>query len=591
MITTRQQAALKASGQIESYKNEIRLISDSLERVSVWRPSTSLKKQCEEALQIIVDLENRLEKKMVVTLIGPCGSGKSTLLNALSGVDELSASGRRRPTTRNLVVLAQEKGEANQFLEKMSAEDVEIRTNRASKPLEHVLLIDTPDTDSTEQEKHIPMVQQAIELSDVLICVFNAENPKRKDTADFLAPYVNLFKGESLICVLNRCDRLLETELKQEILPEFSAYINEAWDREVASILCISARRHLNQPGWDEKALPRHDFDQYPELEKLVFGTFKDAGYVIDRRLENAMSLRDHVVEELNREVDRDRGHVLSALTAIRDAEKRAIKESLSALSSDRSGQVLGINVLLYQKLAQKWIGPVGWIIAIWARILIFGTGMLAMFRFGNPVSQLAGVVSSIWRFKDSRAAVAETGRSKKVDAALRNYRMSLMKSWPEIGEALIRGRFDPGVRKIESVLPDKQTLGEELTAIWNDALDASIEKYSAGLSGLMIQFLFNIPVVGILVYIGWLTTRNFFSGNYLHGDFFLHAFLTVAIVLFLCFFIFQGLVRLFAGTDRIAARAFETVKKETEQLQPFSMNPITEQAGALIELKTAYEE
>jgi len=73
--------------------------------------------------------------------------------------------------------------------------------------LEHVLIIDTPDTDSMAYQKHGPLVRDAIGRSDMLICVFDSENPKRKDHVDFLAPFVHRFNGESLVVVINKCDR------------------------------------------------------------------------------------------------------------------------------------------------------------------------------------------------------------------------------------------------------------------------------------------------------------------------------------------------------------------------------------------------
>jgi predicted GTPase len=107
--------------------------------------------------------------------------------------------------------------------------NIRIRASEAAEVLENVILIDTPDTDSTHQDRHIPIIHQAITLSDVLVCVFDGENPKRRDHTDFLAPYVRLFSGESLVVAVNKCDRLAESELTETIMPEFARYIRDAW--------------------------------------------------------------------------------------------------------------------------------------------------------------------------------------------------------------------------------------------------------------------------------------------------------------------------------------------------------------------------
>ncbi len=585
MISTPRLSAIKAAGRLEAFENDIRIYSAALETAPLWRPGAALKKQCYEALRQIESLEESLERKLLVSIVGPCGSGKSTLLNALAGVDGLSESGHNRPTTRKPVVLCRDEADALPLCGQLGRENIEIRSSHAASALEHVLLIDTPDTDSTEQESHKPLVHKAIELSDVLICVFNAENPKTKDYADFLSHYVKKFKGDSLVCVANKCDRLDEKELRQVIVPGFLHYIGQAWERPVESVLCISARRHLHDPDWDPKAGPRHDFDQFEELQNMIFSTFDRPGYVIDRRLENAGGLRDYVIREVRTEAEKDREKLENARKRISETEQKAAEKALSALGRDDSRQMLGVNVLLYQKLAQRWIGPVGWLIAVWARILIFGTGIAAIFRFGNPVRQIIGIVSSLWHFKDSQAAVAEVGKGERVSTAFRDYRLAVMRSWPDIAELLVKGRFDPSVRKVADILPDSETLNQELSALWGESLDSEIEASAKRLSGLFMQFVFNLPVIAVMGYTGWITARAFFQDHYLTSDFFLHAFLTIAIVLFLCFFMVQGCVRVFSGADRISEKAFEQVKKQIEQFHPVSLNPVAAQASAVAEM------
>ena len=585
MISNQKTGSIKALGRIEGFKNDVHVLHQAIDRAPLWQPVVGLKKQCSEVLRMMGDLEERFERKLIVTIIGPCGSGKSTLLNALAEVDGLSKVGHQRPTTRNIVVLSQAKKDADPLSEQFGLENVVFRSSQAAKTLEHVLLIDTPDTDSSEQEAHIPVVQKAIALSDVLICVFDSENPKRRDHIDFLASYVRLFGGDSLVVVINKCDRQDEGELKEKIVPEFKTFINAAWERPVQTVLCISARRNLRNPEWDPAVRPKHDFDQFKDLQQMIFGTFNRPGYVVDRRIENARSLRDYIFKETETEVEKDAEGLEDAKTRIQSAEKKALADALFAIKDHNAGQFFGINVLLYQKLAQRWLGPVGWIIAIWARILIFGTGIVAMLRFGNPIRQMTGMVSSLLHFKESRAAVAETGKSDGVDAAMRSYRMTILKEWPDVAESLVKARFNPTVRNMKNVLSDNNTLDGDLTALWNRCLDNTLEKTSKILSGFIFQVVFNLPVIAILGHVGWTTARDYFAGNYLSSDFFLHSFLTIAIVLFLSFFVMQGCVRLFAGSGRIVGKTFSEIKQQLERLQPISTNPLGEQIDAVLGL------
>ncbi|MBW2492512.1 MAG: hypothetical protein JRE65_15330, partial [Deltaproteobacteria bacterium] len=58
-----------------------------------------------------------------------------------------------------------------------------------------------------------------------------------------------------------------------------------------------------------------------------------------------------------------------------------------------------------------------------------------------------------------------------------------------------------------------------------------------------------------------------------------------ITITLFLSFFVFQGCVRLVAGSERITRKAFEKMKQQVEQFQPISMNPVGEQVDILLTL------
>ena len=320
----RQPNMLKAFGRIESFKHDLQRLESTLEAAPLWLPGTSLKKQCDQAVQMINGIAARFDRKLVVTLIGPSGSGKSTLLNALAGLDDFSEVGHQRPTTGNLLVFSDDSEDVRLLADDLGDESIEIRSSSAAVFPEYVILIDSPDTDSAANSRHIPILRNAISHSDMLICVFDGENPKRRDHVDFLAPFVQRFHGESLVGDINKCDRLDEAELQDHILPDFNAYIQSAWHQPVDSVFCISARNHLRDPNWDEAAGPKHRFDEFEDLRKLVFDTINSAGYIVDRRLENARSLHEFIYQEAGRELSKDKTTLEFARQQLADTEKKA---------------------------------------------------------------------------------------------------------------------------------------------------------------------------------------------------------------------------------------------------------------------------
>ena len=228
--------------------------------------------------------------------------------------------------------------------------------------------------------------------------------------------------------------------------------------------------------------------------------------------------------------------------------------------------------------------------IAVWARLLIFGSGIMAVFRFGRPVRQVFKRLSALTHSRESQSTLEDPEKDQQMAAAFRNYRLVVLENWPDIARSLIQGGFDSSIRKVEDALSGTAGFEQKLAAIWTTALDGQIERLTANLSGLTVQILFNLPAVGILGYCGWLTLQSFFSGRYLSGDFFMHAFWAIGLVLFLSFFILQLAIRAVASTNRITARAFEKLKRRLDHLDELNQNPVKAQLDTVLTLAALAE-
>jgi hypothetical protein len=290
-------------------------------------------------------------------------------------------------------------------------------------------------------------------------------------------------------------------------------------------------------------------------------------------------------MEQVGRATTRHQAILSAAREKVVQAEQVALHDALSLLRSDDRHQLLGVNARLYQALAQRWLGPVGWLVAIWSRLIIFGSGLAALVRFGNPLRQLWGVFSSWKRYKQSRTALEMFNDPSRADAALICFRKTLLTQWPDIAGMLIEGGFDSAVRSLSALEPGNDAMGRTLDSLWSEALDAQINSAAKKLSGLFLQLLFNLPGIAMMGYVGWLTAKGFFSGHYLSSDFFLHALLTIAIVLLLCFFLLQALVRLVVGRDRIQRRAFNAMGKQVSEHPLTATRAIVDQITGALEL------
>lgn len=581
---------LEALEAISQVAREIDALDAHLAAVPLWDSGKILRKLGRNLKARLGRLEARLDRKLVVTLIGPCGAGKSTLLNALLGGEEVAPAGTTRPTTREVMAVCRDARDASQ-IRQVLGETVQIRTYPSAEALGDLVLIDTPDTDSTAQARHLPLIRRAVAISDVLLCVFNAENPKTRDHLDLITPLTALFAGDSLVVVLNKCDRLDEAELKGEILPEFSQYLQQAWDKPPVRLLCLSARNHLAQPDWVADAEPRHGFNQFEQLLELLAAAAGAPGQVLERRVANARELRKYLFSITQTRLGAVRPQLESARKAMASAKVRAVAAALEGLRGDDFETLPGINLQLYQRLAQRWLGPLGAMLALWARLMVFGLGMLSLLRFGRPLSQALGLVQSIRHLSASRDQVSATGDRQRVRRAMGRFKSALLGTWPDIAETLVRAGFSPAVRDLQELIPEAQSLDEALAEVWRETLEREIDRAAKTLSHGLLQLMFNVPVLAILGHMGWITVNTYLRGQYLSGDFFLHGLFTVAVVLCFSFFAFQLLVRLMAGTARISRRAFAALQSQVESLQALQSNPVSEQVDRMIGLAESLRE
>lgn len=564
---------------IESYRNQVDLAPH-------WIPGRALHSECSEALKILDEMQQRLERKLIVTLIGPTGSGKSTLLNVLAKQDDLSAVGVDRPTTRKPVVFCHAKSDADMLLNELGYDQIEMRSSPAAAALQHVILVDSPDMDSIDATAYAPLLEKTIGLSDVLVCVFNAENPKRRDTIDFLRPFVDLFPGTLLYVVLNRCDRLPEDELKNSILPDFTNHLQKAWQKAVTSVFCISARSHLNRPDWSEDEAPLHNYDQYSNLEEEIFGSLNQSSRFLDMRVQRA----EHLAEMIRKSAEFSVAGLKDRLDKVRDEihslEREAWETAAQAYKQTGAELITGVNALLYQKLAGRWWGPVGWLIAIWARFLMAGAGMVAALRFGNPIVQIWGLISSALQLRKSRKAVRSASAGDELALVYGRYRSAVQRCWPDIAEKLIQLGFDSEVRDMQAVMPDHSHIGERWQMSWKASLEKIIDKAAGRISGFFLQLLLNIPTLALMGMFAYESVRSFIFQLPLPSGYFMHAFVSILIVWLLSFVFFQIIVR-FVGGQRMLTRTFKTLVQEMDEGgYDLMKSPVVNEIEAVLRLK-----
>ena len=560
-----EESRLKAEGRLAVCREIIRSYDEMAQAAPHWLPGAALQSECRRAITLLNRMQERLDRKLIVTIVGPSGAGKSTLLNALAGKDDLSPVGIERPTTKGVTVFCQTKNDADILLRDLGHDTVTIRTGGSvAAGLDHVLLVDTPDMDSTESQSYRTVLEKTINMSDVLFCVLNAENPKRRDTIVFMRQYVDLYPGNQLCLVLNRCDRLQEAELKQVILPDLKKHLQEAWQRPVEYVFCISARNNLQQPQWPDGEQPLHAYDDYPHLHEYVFGSLNRGSRFVDSRIERAEHLVDVIRKSAEDSIAATKEKLTDVRAEIQELEKNAIIAATEAMKASGSAMITGIHAIFYQKLAGRWWGPIGWLVGIWTRFLMAGAGVLATMRFGNPVVQIWGLLSSLVRYRKTRKAVTEAAAGGDMAPALLKYRYTIQVVWPDIARKLVQLGFNPAVRDVAVVIPEDRDLTRRLTSSWESTFESVLDRRAGALSGFLLQLCFNLPTLALMGMFAYQSVKSYLFQQTLPSGYFLHAGISILLVWILSFVLLQILVR-FAGGTGLLNRAFGILVKEIQ--------------------------
>ncbi len=530
------------AARLEEIAADLAALEARLGKLTLWQPAAGLSARCAETLRQVRAIAGRLEHPLVAVLLGPSGAGKSTLVNALAGGEEVALSGRRRPTTERVAVFAASAGEAEAVAALLGGEAAAVPA--AGLPA-GLVLVDTPDTDSIGAGRHRAAVDHAVAQADLILCVFDAENPKRRDAVDRLAPLVRRVDGRSVLVVVNKCDRLDEAECRDALLDDVRGHLAAAWGIAVEAPLAVSARRHLRAPAWDPGAEPRHGHDRFAALRDRLTAAAAGGSGRTDRRIQNALRLRDFLFAELEALLAARRPALEEARVLLGRALAEALERALAVFDRGEGFAAGEAAALLQRRVAAAWSGPLGWLLRLASRLSGLGRGI-----FGR----LAPWRAAAKRRRQARSLLGETPAA--VEAALRAWRLHLLAAWPEAAERLVAGGFDPAVRDPRRPEELAGRLAVPLLSRFPQTVAETLEATARRFGAFPVQALFHAPVVGMLVWIGAETVVSLFRGRILPGDYFTHGVWAILLVVLLSLTGLQIALRAAAAPRRLLRRA-----------------------------------
>lgn len=463
-----------------------------------WRPLRDETPLLRRRLAELREREQRLDDLLVIALVGGSGVGKSTLLNALAG-DQLAETSEFRPCTATPAV----------YQPPGSNFGLDGWKRIQGSALEHLVIIDTPDSDTVIRQ-HRESVIQALTQSDLILICGSPEKYLDEATWSLLRP---LAGERTMVCVETKAD--LETESVRE---HWTKRLHEQ-GLAVADYFRVSPRRSLDRKLGDPAA-PRDEFD-FARLESFLH---EELSTERARRIKrsNVYGLLTKTLATLRERVAA-RAPELSALQRFLDHHDKEVAKEVYTL--------VGRRIFAEPHL---WNFALGREVGLRAKGIV-GTLYRLLETLRTLPARIATWMPRIGRDSAGRQAAAmlteQSLFEQNIDVATAAIREYYANHQSHVTLECAKAGFDP-LNTEQGLTEFLDGIQQRLAGLLRGPARDRVVVRARALTSWPVMLLADLPPLAFLGYAGYRIVSDYFAGTILTGDYFLHASAVLAIIL-----------------------------------------------------------